>query len=166
MKKCIITACLVLSFAAITYASGKKTAFVSSLVNKNFNQEFANAKNVSWSTYDQFMKAEFAQNNLKEVAYYTSDGDLVASMHDISFSDMPASVQKEIIRKYKNYTVKESLEYFDTASDEGVDLYGNEDHNALYFVDLAKKNNEPQKNNKDIILQVSDTGNISFFSSK
>jgi hypothetical protein len=79
---------------------------------------------------------------------------------------MPASVQKEIIKKYKNYTVKESLEYFDTASDDGIDLYGNEDHNALYFVDMTKNNIEPKKNNKDIILQVSETGNVSFFSSK
>jgi len=60
-------------FAAIIAISTITSAFAAETVNRsvlhNFNADFNNATNITWSAKEQFAKATFTVNNVKMEAY-------------------------------------------------------------------------------------------------
>ena len=77
---------------------------------------------------------------------------------DKTFSDLPASAQKQINKEYKDYTIEKVI-FFDDNEDVDTDmiLYGSQFDDAdNYFVEL-------RKDNKDVVLQVTMDGLVGYF---
>jgi hypothetical protein len=83
---------------------------------------------------------------------------LVGTTSPKTFTDIPVTAQKYINAKYRGYS-KTNVLFFDDneLNDTNMILYGDQFDDAdNYFVEL-------RKNNKEIILQVSMNGEVSFF---
>lgn len=124
----------------------------------NFMASFGDATNVKWRRTDYFDEATFTQNGKVKTAYFDFDGKLVGTTERMTFADVPASGQKEIMKKYKDYTVG-AVVFFDDNEFNETDmfLYGLQfDDEDNYFVELSK-------GKKNIILRVNSAGSVYFF---
>src|SRR5258708_5570410 len=123
-----------------------------------FNIDFGNVPDVTWSREDYYDVATFTKNGEKVKAYYDYDSQLLGTVVDKKFTDLPPKAQQYIKEKYKDYTIGDVILFTDNqANQTDMLLYGLEfvDENN-YFVELIK-------DNKHIILKVNDAGDVSFF---
>jgi hypothetical protein len=132
---------------------------VSNLAKNNFYKDFGDVPGVQWRRIDNFDEAAFTKDGKQKKAFYDSDGVLVGSTTPASFSDLPASAQKVIGKRYKDYTV-EKVVFFDDNEHNDTDMimyggqFADEDN---YFVELARPSNK-------IVLQVNLEGTVFYFS--
>ncbi len=131
---------------------------VSYMAENNFAADFPNAKDASWERVDVFDVVAFTNNNKKMKGYYDYDGNLVGTTMNKLFADIPSSAQKEIKRKYSDYTIGPVV-YFDDneANQTDMVLWATQFDDAdNYFVELDKGKDQ-------IILKVDPFGLVSFF---
>lgn len=124
---------------------------------QQFMRDFPDATNVVWDTKD-LDKATFILNGKTMRAYYDLDNELIGTVTDASYSDLPASATKFIEKHYGEYTPEQVL-YFDDNqfNDTDMTLYGSPfDDEDNYFVEMHGAN-------KTIILQVNMRGDVNFF---
>jgi len=123
----------------------------------DFLQDFPNAKFVTWS-YGQFVEASFIDNDVLKTAYYDEDNNLVGTTTDVDASALPEKARDHISKMYPGYTI-EKVVFFDDneANDTDMFLFNQsfEDEDN-YFPLLVK-------GSKQIILEVSPEGKVSFF---
>ena len=127
----------------------------------NFNADFMGATNVNWKRTDNFYEATFVWNGKAETAFYDFDAKLVSTTQHVDFSAVPVQAQKEIKKRYKDYTIGAVIflddnEYNETATTLYGDQSANEDN---WFVELSK-------NNKTEIVRVDSQGALHAFTSK
>ena len=87
-----------------------------------FNNQFANATDVEWSADIDFYKATFLYNSNYITAYYNTEGDFVASIRNITSSNLPLMLQTKLKNNYSDYwitnlyelTKNESTSYYIT----------------------------------------------------
>jgi len=122
-----------------------------------FLQDFPNAKFVTWF-YGQFVEASFIDNDAIKTAYYDDDNNLVGTTTDVDASALPEKARDHISKMYPGYTI-EKVVFFDDneANDTDMFLFNQsfEDEDN-YFPLLVK-------GSKQIILEVSPEGKVSFF---
>jgi len=147
---------LSLAASASNNNSNKHGVFVSDATKDNFSREFPAMKNVSWSADDGYMIATFMQDNAVTFAYFDYDGDPVATVKEVNFTDLPETVRKEIQEKYGDYTVSQALQFTDNDPYNESSVFDMPDQQAAYFVSLLKGNEE-------LILQVDNDNKIAFF---
>lgn len=116
MKKIIIM--LAIAISSFTAFAGDEN--VSSTVLSSFNKEFAGAKDVQWSTTDNYYKASFVFNDQFVSAFYQLDGELIAMTRNISSLELPISLQTSLKKSYKNYWISD---LFEISSNEGTSYY-------------------------------------------
>jgi hypothetical protein len=106
-----------------------------------------------------FDKFTFTKNGLEMTAYYDIESNLVGTVSPKAFSDLPASAQKLIQEKYKDYTAGSVIFFDDNELNEtDMILFGTQFDDAdNYFVELKKEN-------KNIIVQVTMNGTVEYFS--
>ena len=106
-----------------------------------------------------FDKFTFTQNGREMTAYYDIESNLVGTVSDKTFSDLPANAQKYIQDKYKDYTPGTVIFFDDNELNEtDMILFGTQFDDAdNYFVELKKEN-------KNIIVQVTMKGEVAYFS--
>jgi len=106
-----------------------------------------------------FDKFTFTQNGQEMTAYYDIESNLVGTVSDKTFSDLPANAQKYIQDKYKDYTPGTVIFFDDNELNEtDMILFGTQFDDAdNYFVELKKEN-------KNIIVQVTMKGEVGYFS--
>jgi len=123
----------------------------------DFLQDFPNAKFVNWF-YGQFVEASFIDNGVLKTAYYDEDNNLVGTTTDVDASALPEKARDHISKMYPGYTI-EKVVFFDDneANDTDMFLFNRsfEDEDN-YFPLLVK-------GSKQIILEVSPEGKVSFF---
>ena len=93
-------------------------------------------------------------------AFYDNDGKLVGTTMIKTFADVPANGQKQIKKKYKDYTVGPVI-FFDNNEFNETDmmLYGLQfDDEDNYFVELTKGNSK-------IVVRVNSAGDLLFLNS-
>ena len=123
-----------------------------------FMADFGNVPDAKWKRAVYFDEVVFTKDGKEMKAFYDSGSKLVGTTMTKSFEDVPVSAQKEIKKKYKDYTVKQVV-FFDDNELNDTDMllwytqFADEDN---YFVVLSK-------NKKDIILQVNMKGEVTFF---
>ncbi len=125
----------------------------------NFVSQFGNIPNVKWERSANFDEAVFMKDGKEMKAFYDYEGKLVGTTTHVNFADIPASAQKEIKAKYKDYTIVPQVVFFDDneVNDTDMMLYGVQFEDAdNYFVELTK-------GTKKIILQVNTEGQVFFF---
>jgi hypothetical protein len=143
MKKLFITAVLALSLTATSFAGDANK--VNSKATSSFAAEFADAKNVSWTSKDNYVKASFTLDNKSMEAYYDFQGELVGTSNAIEISDLPTIAKRSFAKKYAGYTVKAAIRF------QGVD-------ETAYYISAE---NEAQS----VVLKVSDGAFLSVFKS-
>jgi hypothetical protein len=154
MKKLFITAAIATMFSVSAFADGtKKTdakVSVSYGVLSQFNADFADAKDVTWSVNKNFQKADFILNNAKLTAFYNLRGEFVAVTQDLDVKAIPAKAQAEIAAKYKGYDVNEVI-----LLQNNTDLNADADETA-YFVDL-------KNDTKEVLVRITPEAHIVFY---
>jgi hypothetical protein len=123
-----------------------------------FSTDFGNIPASKWERTANYDEATFTKDSQVMTAFYDYDSKLVGVTSHKTFADIPANAQKFINEKYPGYS-KADVVFFDDNELNETDmiLYGDQFDDAdNYFVDL-------KKDNKETILRVSMSGNVSFF---
>lgn len=140
---------------ALRKLEGKQASYQAK---QQFAADFDNVTNVEWKRTNYFDEATFTKDDHTMTAFYDYENQLVGTTEVKAFTDLPASAQNSINKKYKDYSVQNVI-LFDDNEDNETDmlLYGHQFDDAdNYFIEL-------QKDNKAIILQVDMAGDVSFF---
>lgn len=116
MKKIIIILAVAIS-SLTAFASDKN---VNSNVLSSFNKEFAGAKDVQWTTTDNYYKASFVFNEQFVSAFYQLDGELIAMSRNISSLELPISLQTSLKKTYNSYWISD---LFEISNGEGTSYY-------------------------------------------
>ena len=143
MKKIIATLAVIFSLAtSVTYAYDGSRANKALL--QSFDKEFSGASNVSWVQISNGLYRFGFNYKGKDVqAFFTENGNLVATGSVISADNLPLVVSKAIDSKYTGYNKTEVIEF--TMDDE-----------TQYLVTVSDGRNGE-------ILKVSNHGDISVF---
>jgi hypothetical protein len=137
---------------------------VSEATKNQFSADFPNASNISFEKTKDFEEVRFNQDGSQKTAYYDFDNQLEGTTINKSFHDLPAVAQTKILDKYKDYAVKDVLEFKVNSDNESyydddtyMTLYGNSfDKSNNYFVELKSDNNA-------IVLEVDSSAEVSYF---
>jgi len=154
MKKIFITTAIAAMFSISAFADGTKknssTVNVSYSVLNQFNADFAEAKNASWTVNKNFQKVDFILNDAKMTAFYNFQGDFVAVTQDVDAKAIPAKAKKEIAEDYKGYVVNEVI-----VVQNNTELNSAADETA-YFVDL-------KNDTKEVLVKITPSAHIEFY---
>jgi len=116
MKKIILT----LAIAFSSFAVFAKDVKVNTLVLSAFNNEFNDAKEVTWTSGTGFYKASFVYNEQHVAAFYSFDGDMLGLARNISSLDLPINLQTSLKKDYSGRWISELFEF---SNDEGTHYY-------------------------------------------
>jgi hypothetical protein len=106
MKKMILVLAIIVS-AMSAFASDEK---VNEKVLQAFETEFNAVKNVSWTTGENYYKAEFVFNNQRVQAFYSLEGELMGLTRYITLLDLPLSLQANLKKNYSDYWISDVFE--------------------------------------------------------
>lgn len=123
-----------------------------------FYRDFGNIPVIKWERSLNYDKAVFMNDGREMTAYYDAEAQLVGTTQTKMFTDIPASAQKYIAKKYAGYTPV-AVTYFDDNEHNDTDmiLYGSQFEDAdNYFVEM-------KKGAEKIVLQVNTSGEVFFF---
>jgi len=129
-----------------------------------FASDFPGATNIRFEKKNDFDEVNYSQKGRKTTAYYDNNNELLGTLRNRSFHDLPADAQTEIVNRYPGYTVVRVVRFnanIDNESyiDSNTDLffYGDSsEDSSSYFVEL-------KNDNKAIVLMVGLSGEVSFF---
>ena len=125
---------------------------------QSFYTDFGDVPNVKWERVDPYDVAEFTNDGKLMRAYYDFYADLIGTTHEVNFTDLPESAQKEIKEKYEDYEIGPVIFFDNLEANPGlVLLYGIQfESEKNYFVEL-------RKGSEKIIVQVLESGVVSYF---
>jgi hypothetical protein len=160
MKKIFLAAGILLVTATTTFAQDKNdrdNALVDPLIKSQFATDFPNATNAYFASEKNFDEVSFTQDKEKISAYYDYNNQLIGTVENKAFTDLPGNAQKEILKKYPDYTITGVVKFEDNESDETEMIqYGRSlDDADNYFVQL-------KNDSRTIIVKVDLSGGISF----
>jgi len=116
MKKIIIM--LAVAISSLTAFAREEN--VSTTVLNSFNKQFAGAKEVQWTTTNDYYKAAFVYNGQNVNAFYQLDGGLIAMTRNISSLQLPISLQTNLKNNYSKYWISD---LFEVSNNEGTSYY-------------------------------------------
>jgi uncharacterized lipoprotein YehR (DUF1307 family) len=149
MKKLtLLTLAFLLSFGAFAANVVKKsddTDKVSNYVMRQFESEFGDAKEVTWTVTENYDKVEFTVDKVKMAAFYDASGKYIGHTEAVTYNALPSGARKQIARDYEGYHVKELLRFqFADAPTSAlarltaISIYDDE----VYFLSLNKAGKE------------------------
>jgi len=116
MKQIILT----LAIAISSFAAFAKDTKVNTAVLNSFNSDFADAKEVNWSSGTGFYKASFIYNEKYVTAYYSFKGEMLGFSRNISSLDLPMNLQASLKKDYSGRWISE---LFELADQDGTSYY-------------------------------------------
>lgn len=134
-----------------------KGSEVSFFSKENFQKDFKNPANVSWSRDDYFDIISFTLDNKNMKAYYDHAGELVGTISPSSFASLPDMAQKYINKHYGDYTVQKVI-FFDDNEANFTDMIMYDmqfEDSDSYFVELSNGKSQ-------IVLHVFNSGDVDF----
>lgn len=164
MKKLTLIALVtLLSFGAFAADGVKKsddTDKVSSYVMRQFETEFGDAKDVTWTVNESYNKVEFTADNVKMAAFYDANGKYIGHTEAVTYNALPSAARKQIARDYEGFHVKELLRFqFADAPTSAlarltaISIYDDE----VYFLSLNKAD-------KQATLKISPSSSVEILS--
>ena len=109
MKKILLSAAFALSLVTNSlFASGIPDVNAKAL--STFNSQFTNATDIEWSAGNDFYKATFLYNSNYITAYYNIEGDFVATIRNITSSNLPLMLQTKLKNNYSDYWISSLYE--------------------------------------------------------
>lgn len=125
---------------------------------ESFYSDFGDMEGVAWKRTANFDEAVFTKDGKTMKAFYDNDAELVGTITNKTFADLPANAQAYLNNKYADYT-KGKVIFFDDNeyNDTDMELYGNVFDDAdNYFIEMGK-------DGKNIVLKVNMAGDVSYF---
>jgi hypothetical protein len=170
MKKFFLAASILMVTAMTsTYAQNyvsdnKNQNAVSDFTKNQFSMDFPNATDVRFAKTKDYDEVSYTKKGRKYIAYYDYNNQLVGTIRQRSFNDLPAVAQKKITDNYPNYAVVKIIKYKvnsdnETFIDNDTDtslLGAPSENNSNYFVEL-------QNGDKSIVLMVDLSGEVNYF---
>ncbi len=141
MKKFLIAALIVVSFATSAFASNNES--ISSKAIAHLEANYSAAKNISWTVSDNFEKASITIGNENINVYYNEYGDLIGSTKTMAFDKLPKSALDILTNDYTfpDYQLTDCIEFTDA------------DNNKSFYVSF-------DLNNERIVLSISASGSV------
>ncbi len=102
-----------------------------------FNREFASARFAKWSEDEGLAKVSFVLGGTRAIAFFDEGGELLGSIRDLTFNQLPLAVLTSIDKRYKDAAIydfreltnAEGTRYTMTVEDKGkkisVTLFAN-----------------------------------------
>ena len=119
MKKIAQLMVLALIVSATTFATN-----IHDNVNKNvqaaFTQKFTGAKEVSWASTENYIKANFQINGQFMAAYFSGNGNLMGVARNLLSQQLPINLQTGLKKELTGEWISELFEY---ATDEETSYY-------------------------------------------
>lgn len=109
MKKTILATAMML-MAGLTVAFAKDNEGVNNQIATSFSKDFTSATNISWSIEKNFTKATFTLNNQVMFAFYSEEGNLIATARNILSQQLPINLLKSVRKDYGNYWISDLFE--------------------------------------------------------
>lgn len=116
MKQIILT----LAIAISSFAAFAKDTKVNTIVLNAFNADFADAKEVNWSSGTGYYKASFQQNGQYVTAFYSLSGEMLGIARNISSLDLPMNLQGSLKKDYSGRWISE---LFEVTNQDGTSYY-------------------------------------------
>lgn len=102
MKKIFLALSIMLTVAV-------STTFANPVISENpqaektFNKEFAGAENIQWSkTRDGVLKVTFTWGGTRAEAYFDTEAELIATIRNIFYSQVPLNVMRSVNARFEN----------------------------------------------------------------
>jgi hypothetical protein len=88
---------------------------------ENFNKTFPQAVITGYKSKGDLTEVNFTWNGLQLMAFYSAEGELVATSRTIDFSSLPVTAQLKLKADYSNYVPRQAIEFVD--ADNGTSYY-------------------------------------------
>ena len=111
MKSKITTLLLSAVFLTTSIFASNIGGNVNSQVLSAFTSKFTEAKHISWSKSDNYVKASFQMNGQHMFAYYAETGELMGVSRHLTSSQLPINLQSEVKRISPDSWITELFEY-------------------------------------------------------
>jgi hypothetical protein len=160
MKKLLLVASTVIMPLMAIFAQGNVSDSADSanlIIRSQFTTDFPDAKDVHFTRVKGLNKMSFTQDREKMSAYYDAAGQLVGTIHEELFADLPGNAQKEIQHKYPDYAIAGVVKFDDNESDDPEGgFYGRStDDSQNHFVEL-------RNDRKVILVKVDLSGEVNY----
>lgn len=129
-KKTFITSLLAIIITVSSFANPISDA------QTNFNKQFKQATNVSWSKVGDREKVCFTLDGRAVCAYYNADGKLYSITRSLLSTELPLVLSAELKESYKDFWISNVTE---VANDDGTTYYATLE-NADYEIVLKSTN--------------------------
>lgn len=118
---------------------------------RQFETDFKSAKDVSWKTNDQYVKATFTSEGKNMAALYSLQGEYLGVVQYLNYEQVPVKARKEIEKRYNEFTFSSALKIVGRPSNhsEFNDV-------GTYWVDMVN-------DTKQLYLSVSPSLSVSLF---
>ena len=161
MKKVFLTVAIAatLTTGAFAVGSTKNTIAdtkVSYAVQHQFDAEFHDAENVTWSNTANGLKAQFILDDVKMAAFYDKVGDFIGSTEEVTYKTLPSSAKKEIAAAYKGYFATEIVKFQGNDTPSAYERITGDDQTSAYYVDL-------KSDKEEVLLKVTSRGDVSLY---
>ena len=125
---------------------------------RTFVSDFGNISGVQWERGRYYDEALFTKDGHQYKAFYDQSSKLVGTTTEKTFADLPKSAQKDIQKRFGDYTIDKVIFFEDNQlNDQDMLLYGSKFEDAdNYFAELSGKN-------KNIVIQIKPDGQVFFF---
>lgn len=105
MKKIILT--LAIAISTLGAFAGEE---VNPKALASFKNEFASAKEVTWTVTAEYFKAEFTFNGQYVNAFYNADGELMGLTRNITSLELPMNLQASLKKSYEDFWISDLFE--------------------------------------------------------
>ena len=117
MKKYMIA----LSFFCSLYITGSYAQEVTNTaVLNSFKSSFDVAQDVNWSQVKDLDRADFTMDDQQVVAFFGSEGDIVATSRDVTLLQIPLSLKTGLKKNFGDYTL---VSIFELNDENGTAYY-------------------------------------------
>jgi hypothetical protein len=144
MKKIVLSLAIatVMLSSFTTYAADKAPGAV---VKQALTREFAQAKNVEWTTVSKegVYQATFIYNDESLQAFFTEDGEFLGTTRQILKTQLPILIVSALVKQYADYRVATVFEYSKT---DGL----------AYYITIVNPNG-------GMVLKATGNGDLSIF---
>ena len=120
MKKKIASLLVLAAFVTTGIFAKPIDGDLSNKVLSSFSERFSEAKHVSWSKSDNYVKASFTLNNQVMFAYFTLSGEMVGVTRNILSTSLPLNLQTRLKKMATNNWISE---LFEMATDDQTIYY-------------------------------------------
>lgn len=109
MKKFFLSVCALLTIGtSVILANTVPEANPRAL--EVFKKEFSSAEQVKWSVEGNYNRASFVMGGNRAVAFFNQEGELLGSMRDILYNQLPLAAIKTLDKQFFGYAVYELRE--------------------------------------------------------